>query len=109
VNIPGLRNRWLVGTVVVVIVALGVVVLRVTVGGDEPVRALVPTGEQGPGLVSYQDPQGRFGVSYPRSWSRLASADPQVALLASAGPESGGFAVGAGGVVVCAGEPGTVR
>jgi hypothetical protein len=39
--------------------------------------------------VAYQDPQGRFSVSYPQGWSLRTSTDPQVALLASAGPGSG--------------------
>ncbi len=36
-------------------------------------------------FVRYEDPQGRFAVSYPRSWQRVPSSDPQVALLVLAG------------------------
>lgn len=69
--------------VVVVIVALGLaVLLRYSMGGDGHVRAASPAGEVVPALTTYQDPQDRFSVSYPRNWSRLPSADPQVALLA---------------------------
>lgn len=71
----------------VVVAVVGVVVwLRLMRGGDGPARAPVPAGEQVAGLVAYQDPQGRFRVAYPRGWSLRASTDPQVALLASAGP-----------------------
>ncbi|HEX6404787.1 MAG TPA: hypothetical protein VF003_16765 [Pseudonocardiaceae bacterium] len=89
-NIAVVRNRWLVGAVVVVIAALGVVLLlRFTRSGDRLARVAIPAGEQGPGLVPYQDPQGRFNVAYPRGWSLWSSTDPQVALLAGAGPRSG--------------------
>jgi hypothetical protein len=82
VNIVGLRNRWLVGVgVAVVIVAVGLVLLRYTLASGEHVRSSSPAGEAVPALVAYQDPQDRFSVSYPRGWARWASTDPQVALV----------------------------
>lgn len=47
-----------------------------------------PSEASQPGMVQYQDPKGRFTVSYPADWARVSSQDPQVALLARAGPGS---------------------
>ncbi len=79
-----LRNRWLLGSGAVVIVGLGLAVaLGITVGGSEAEQghAAGTNGGQQPSFVQYQDPQGRFAVSYPQGWQRVPSSDPQVALL----------------------------
>lgn len=39
-------------------------------------------------LVAYQDPGGAFAGSYPSSWQRLQSTDPQVVVLAAGGDGS---------------------
>lgn len=73
-------------------VTLGSVFTGWPLGGSEPAAGpsgpAAPAGPDRPELVRYQDPQGRFTLGYPESWHRMASPDPQVALLLRAGPSS---------------------
>lgn len=85
------RNRWLVVSAAAVILALGLAAVlgymlsRPPAAGDDESR---PPEASRADFVRYQDPKGRFAVSYPADWSRVPSSDPQVALLVRAGPES---------------------
>ncbi len=85
------RSRWLILSVAVVIIALGLAAVL----GYSLSRPPAGETEQPPpseanraDFVQYRDPKGRFAVSYPADWSRVQSSDPQVALLVRAGPES---------------------
>lgn len=88
------RNRWLVGSAAVLVVALGMAaVLGYTLAGPAPGGAEQATESNAAAgnraeFVQYQDPKGRFTVSYPQSWSRVPSSDPEVAMLARAAPGS---------------------
>lgn len=85
------RNPWLLGGVIVVIVGLGLaVVLGVTVvgGGTGPDDPAGTTQGQRPDFVPYQDPKGRFALSYPKSWLPVPTSDPQVALLLRTQPRA---------------------
>jgi hypothetical protein len=46
-------------------------------------RSPTPTTSTGGGLVEVHHQPAGFTISYPKDWSRLESADPQVALVAS--------------------------
>lgn len=85
------RTRWLLALTAVALGTAVVATLGLTVlgwGGRGGSEQAAPVASQGPVFVRYQDPQGRFAISYPQSWQRLPSSDPQVALVLRAGPAS---------------------
>jgi hypothetical protein len=80
-------RRWLLATAALGVIVVGLVTalaLTAALGGDGADRSL--TGADGPtDVVSYQDPQGRFGLSYPTDWSQVPPSATDVALLLRAG------------------------
>lgn len=59
-------------------------------------RSPTPTTSTGGGLVEVHNQPAGFFISYPKDWSRLESADPQVTLVAS---EHGGEAPRGGSIL----------
>lgn len=82
--------RWLVPIVAVVVV--------LAVGGAWAIGQLGSShapkrsSSAAPAYTGFRDPAGAFAGSYPASWQRLTSSDPQDVLLA-AGPQGGSYLV----------------
>ncbi len=80
------KRRRVIAVVIVVPVAVGLAVLASVagqrlLGPEEP----PPPAVSGPGapadFTEFRSPEGGFAISYPASWTRLQSEDPQVALI----------------------------
>lgn len=84
------RTRLLVGISAVAVCVAGVTLVlgHVFAGWLSGSERTQPVAGSRPAFVRYVDPQGRFAVSYPKSWRRVPSSDPQVALLVRRGPAS---------------------
>ncbi len=85
------QRRWLLGTGGMVIVALGFALWlgAMAVGGKAPTGPSDPVGgAPEPAFVPYQDPQGRFSLSYPTGWQQEPSSASEAALLLRTGPAS---------------------
>jgi hypothetical protein len=76
-------HPWLLAAVALGVIVVGLVAalaLTAALGGDGADRPRA--GADGPtDFVSYQDPQGRFGLSYPSDWRQVPPSAPDVALL----------------------------
>lgn len=70
-------------------VAAGVAAILALVIGAAVGRSIIPSADpQRPQPAHFDDPLLGIALTYPGSWRRLKSTDPQVRLLAAAGPSS---------------------
>ena len=72
-------------------VAAGVAAIIALVIGVAVGRSIIPSGPQRaapPEPAQFTDAEARIALTYPGTWRRLQSDDPQVRLLAAAGPET---------------------
>lgn len=83
------RLRWLFGILLACLLAVNAVGLTVLGWFDQGAAT-----ENRPGVrrrnqfTQFEDPGGRFTISYPASWQRVPSTDPQVPLRVRAGARS---------------------
>ncbi len=73
-------------------VAAGVAAILALVVGAAVGRSIIPSASsqrtQAPQPVRFEDPLAGIALTYPGTWRKLASTDPQIRLLAAAGPSS---------------------
>jgi hypothetical protein len=85
--------RWIATiAVVVVLLAAGAFAITQLASSSATRHTSKRSSSAGAGRTQFRDPAGAFAGSYPSSWQRLSSSDPQVVLLAS-GPGGASYLV----------------
>jgi len=80
---PAALRRWIpVGVVVAILAAVAAMVIARQLFSSAPPARPAPQAKPAPAFVRFRDPAGGISIERPAGWTRVASPNPEVRLLA---------------------------